>query len=37
VITTARLAAATLASVGGADDLLGTRIVPIEYRAGAVA
>lgn len=37
VITTAPLAAATLASVDGADPLLGTRIVPVEDRAGAVA
>jgi carbamate kinase len=37
VITTAPLAAATLASVDGADESLGTRIVPIEHPADAVA
>jgi carbamate kinase len=36
-VITAPLAAATLASVSGADDSLGTRIVPVQDRAGALA
>jgi carbamate kinase len=36
VITTAPLAAATLANVDGPDESLGTRIVPIEHPASAV-
>lgn len=37
VITTAPLAAATLAGANVADDSLGTRIVPVPDRAGALA